>query len=200
MSVSLEDGEWYWYDDDGCNAVEGTEALINKNFDCETELNTICMTGQYGTTTKAPTTTTTTTTKCESIFIGETPQRDTDVEEVLIFEQTCDIRNNDAYIIKFEVECDFDKITGKNTMFMGTENDNHPFKLDTYLVLSGGVTTSVYHLYFPPTGFETAEIFTDDFRVDGLLYFHNDICTKGEYMEFVMKQVIFGRLTIINHF
>merc|ERR1719223_1807765 len=62
MSPSLEDGEWYWYDDDGCNAVEGTEALVNNDFDCETELYAICMTGQYGTTTTTTTTTPTTTT------------------------------------------------------------------------------------------------------------------------------------------
>lgn len=126
-------------------------------------------------------------TKCVSVFIGETPQRDTDVEEEVIFEQQCGIKNNDAYVMKFEVECDFDKITGDSSLFMGTEDVNFPFRLDTLGSSSGGL----YKVVMPKGAFETAEFFADDFREFGALYFNNNFCTKGEYVEFVMKQVIF---------
>jgi hypothetical protein len=74
-----------------------------------------------------------------SVFIGEMPQRDTDVEEEVIFEQQCGIKNNDAYVMKFEVECDFDKITGERSLFMGTETVNFPLSLDTQGSSSGGL-------------------------------------------------------------
>ena len=94
-------------------------------------------------------------TKCVSVFIGEMPQRDTDVEEEVIFEQQCGIKNNDAYVMKFEVECDFDKITGERSLFMGTETVNFPLSLDTQGSSSGGL----YHLYLPKGAFETVEFF-----------------------------------------
>jgi hypothetical protein len=90
-----------------------------------------------------------------SVFIGEMPQRDTDVEEEVIFEQQCGIKNNDAYVMKFEVECDFDKITGERSLFMGTETVNFPLSLDTQGSSSGGL----YHLYLPKGAFETVEFF-----------------------------------------
>ena len=122
-------------------------------------------------------------TKCESVFIGETPQRDTDVEGEVIFDQRCDIRNNNAYVMKFEVECDFDKTTGGRSYFFGTQDANYPFRLDT--------VSNMFHLYLPITGFETAEFFVDDFLDNGNLFFHEGFCTTGEYVEFVMKQVVY---------
>jgi len=124
-------------------------------------------------------------TKCESIFIGDTPQRDTDVEEEIIFEQQCDIRNSDAYVIKFEVECDFDKIQNTNarSYFLGTSNYNFPFRIDTT-----SYSDNKYAVNLFATGYETIETFYDDVRGASSLYLGEDICTTGDYMEFVIKQ------------
>ncbi|CBY13536.1 unnamed protein product [Oikopleura dioica] len=124
-------------------------------------------------------------TKCESIFIGDTPQRDTDVEEEIIFEQQCDIRNNDAYVIKLEVECDFDKIqnTNSRSYFVGTTN--HPFRIDTIRSQLG----NKYVFYLYANWYETIETFADDVASGGqAFFFGEEICTKGDYMEFVIKQ------------
>ena len=68
VNPSLVADEWYWHDEDGCNAVQGAEASTKQTFDCDTQLYAICMTGQYGTTTTTTTTTRTTTTKVISFF------------------------------------------------------------------------------------------------------------------------------------
>ncbi|CBY38521.1 unnamed protein product [Oikopleura dioica] len=125
-------------------------------------------------------------TKCESIFIGDTPQRDTDVEEEIIFEQQCNVRNSDACVIKLEVECDFDQIQEivARSYFVGTSNYNFPFRIDTIWDSSG----KRYNVALFTDGYETIETFADDVRAEHSLYFDEDICTNGDYMEIVIKQ------------
>ncbi|CBY40521.1 unnamed protein product, partial [Oikopleura dioica] len=112
--------------------------------------------------------------------------RDTDVEEEIIFEQQCNVRNSDAYVIKLEVECDFDQIQEivARSYFVGTSNYNFPFRIDTIWDSSG----KRYNVALFTDGYETIETFADDVRAEHSLYFDEDICTNGDYMEIVIKQ------------
>jgi len=82
------------------------------------------------------------------------------------------------------VECDFDKIqnTNSRSYFVGTTN--HPFKIDT---ISSEGNKYVFYLY--ANWYETIETFADDVASGGqAFFFGEEICTKGDYMEFVIKQ------------
>jgi translation elongation factor P/translation initiation factor 5A len=104
--------------------------------------------------------------------------------------------------MKLEVECDFEKISdglSGYAYFIGTEHVNEPvFRIDTFQYS----WAHGYWIIMDYGGYEKTELFIDDI-VDsrktpsrtGSFKLYEGFCTKGEYMEFVIKQVIFD---IIN--
>ena len=128
---------------------------------------------------------------CSETLISD-PFKSTDIDAArFLVPETCGVGSNDSYRVEFQVECNFDKIKalpwGKTSHLIASE----------VLTLRAGqegspANPSYWFQLFIGQMYTDIEIIAlgDDLRYNrNSIFLHEDVC-EGEFMDFVIEQVI----------